>query len=161
MQDRDLFIKKAQKEMPAFTESVDGLSLEDLDKNLLMYSKYREETYAAQKIDKDILATKEEIAKLSKPHDDKIKELKSTLTKIKKLIDQNVSKQELDTVMLGYTKLLEGAELAKKEDEELKTQKDRLGELSGSYSDALKALKMKISYLSLLLEEKNGPLSND
>jgi hypothetical protein len=61
--------------------------------------------------------------------------------------------------MLEYTKLLDKEERSKKRDSELSSLKDVSKELSVPYSEALSALKLKISYLNALFEEKSEGLS--
>jgi len=89
--DRAMLKKKVQKDNPSFTDTVDGLTMVDLDKNLLMYAKHKEET-----------------------------------------------------------------EMQLREDEAIKNAQEALKELKAPYSDALKALKFKMAYLSILMKEKSG-----
>jgi hypothetical protein len=151
--------KKVQKDYPTFTEAVDPLSVKELDDNLIIYSKYREETIEAQKNDKRLAEVKDEISAASKKYDDKIKDYKSALNKLKKFIDKEISKPQLELTMLEYTKLLDKEERSKKRDSELSSLKDVSKELSAPYSEALSALKLKISYLNALFEEKSEGLS--
>lgn len=60
-----------------------------------------------------------------------------------------------------YAKHREETELAKVEDEELQMAKERVKDLSAPYSDAIKALKLKMAYINLLIEEKGQPSSAD
>lgn len=152
---------KVQKDFPTFTEVVDAMKVSELNDNLIVYSKYREEAIEGQKADKRLIEVKEDISKASKPYDDKIKEYKSALNKLKKFIDKEISKPELEKTLLEYTKLLEREERAKKADDELKSLKDLSAELAKPYSEALAALKLKISYLNILVEEKSEGLSGE
>lgn len=147
--------KKAQKDHPTFTEAMDPLSLSEIEKNLILYAKYREETLDASKVDKRLQEVKEEISVASKPYDDKIKEYKGALNKLKKFIDKDISKTQLEQAMLEYTKLLAREERSKNADRELKSLKELSGELAKPYSEALGALKIKIAYLNALVEEKS------
>lgn len=151
--------KKVQKEYPTFADAVDPLSVKELNDNLIIYSKYREETIEAQKIDKRLEQLREEISTASKPYDVKIKDYKSALNKLKKFIDKEISKPQLEQTMLEYTKLLVREERAKGNDRDLKSLKETSKELSKPYSEALSALKLKISYLNALVEEKSEGLS--
>jgi sugar-specific transcriptional regulator TrmB len=152
--------KKVQKEYPTFTDAVDPLSVKELDDNLIIYSKYREETMEAQRIDKRLAEVKEEIAAASKPYDAKIKDYKSALNKLKKFIDKEISKPQLEQTLLEYTKLLAREERSKTKDRDLTSLKELSKELSKPYSEALTALKLKISYLNALVEEKSEGLSD-
>jgi electron transfer flavoprotein alpha subunit len=151
----------AQKKYPTFTDAMDPLRVSELEQNLVLYSKHREETLEAQKIDKRIKETKEEISKKSKPYDDKIKDFKAALNKLKKFIDKEISREELEKTMLEYAKLLDKEERAKKNDRELNSLKELAKELAAPYTDALSALKLKIAYLNALIVEKSEGLSDD
>lgn len=156
-----LLKRKVQKEFPTFTDAVDSLSVLELEQNLILYSKHREETIEAQKADKRLKEIKEDISRVSKPYDDKIKDYKATLNRLKKFIDKDISKEELEKAMLEYTRLLDKEEKAKKSNEELVSLKEVSLEISRPYSDALSALKLKISYLNMLVEEKTEGLSGE
>jgi len=53
-----------------------------------------------------------------------------------------------------YAKHREETELAKAEDEGLATAKETAKELAAPYRDALKALKLKLAYINILIEER-------
>lgn len=84
---KELALKtKAQKDYPEFTDSVDNASLEDLEKNLLRYAKYREETEMAKKKDEDLEKAKNVVADLQAPYNDTLKALKIKLAYLGLLI---------------------------------------------------------------------------
>lgn len=62
----------------------------------------------------------------------------------------------LEQMLLKYARHREEVELTKKKDEALQETKDKVTELNGPYKDSLSALKLKMSYLHLALEEING-----
>lgn len=146
--------RKVQKKFPTFADAVDSLSAIELEQNLILYSKHREEVVEAQKVDKRLREVKEDIAKASRKYDEKIKDYKAALNRLKKFIDKDISKDQLERAMLEYAKLLDREEKSKKTDSELVSLKELSTELSRSYADALSALKLKISYLNVLIEEK-------
>lgn len=53
-----------------------------------------------------------------------------------------------------YANYREQTELAKKKDQELEMAKERVKFLAGPYNDTVAALKLKLSYLHVLLAEK-------
>lgn len=55
-----------------------------------------------------------------------------------------------------YAKHREETELAKAEDAELNMAKERVKELSAPYGDAIKALKLKLAYINVLIDEQKG-----
>jgi hypothetical protein len=79
-QSKELAIKKkAQKDYPDFTDSVDGLGLEDLKKNMVIYSQYREDSELAKQKDEGLKEAKDNVKFLSGPYNDTIKALKTKL----------------------------------------------------------------------------------
>ena len=62
--------------------------------------------------------------------------------------------EELEANMLRLAKYREETEMAKKKDEVLETTKAQVKELQAPYNDALKALKIKMAYLGLLIQER-------
>jgi hypothetical protein len=86
---KELALKtKAQTDYPEFTDSVDNASLEDLEKNLLRYAKYREETEMAKKNDEELEKAKNNVKELQAPYNDTLKALKIKLAYLGLLIDE-------------------------------------------------------------------------
>lgn len=63
---------------------------------------------------------------------------------------------KLEENMLKYAKYREETEMAKKKDEALEKAKNEVKELQAPYNETLKALKLKMAYLGLLIQEKKG-----
>lgn len=63
---------------------------------------------------------------------------------------------ELESNMLRMAKYREETEMAKSKDEALAKAKEMSKELQAPYNDALKALKVKMGYLSLLIQDRKG-----
>lgn len=80
--------KKAQKDYPDFTDSVDNLKLTDLEVNMLTLAKYREETELAKKKDVELEQTKEKVAELQAPYNDALKALKTKMAYLGLLIQE-------------------------------------------------------------------------
>ena len=68
----------------------------------------------------------------------------------------NLQLAELESNMLRLAKYREETEMAKKKDEALEKAKDMAKELQAPYNDALKALKIKMAYLGILIQERKG-----
>ena len=80
-QSKELAIKtKVQKKFPDFTDMADGMSLEDVKKNLSIYANYREETELAKKKDPDLKMAQEKVRFLSGPYNDTVAALKLKLS---------------------------------------------------------------------------------
>lgn len=63
---------------------------------------------------------------------------------------------DLEKNLLTLAKYREETEMAKKKDEELEKAKEEVKELQAPYNDALKALKVKMAYLGLLIQERKS-----
>ena len=68
--------KKAQKDFPEFTDIVDRMKGDSLEKKLLEYAKYREETLQHQANNEDLKAAKDEVAVINGPYQDTLAALK-------------------------------------------------------------------------------------
>jgi hypothetical protein len=62
--------------------------------------------------------------------------------------------KELKESVLIYSKYQHETDMALKNDEQIERVAQSLNELKAPYRDALKALKMKIQYLHLLMQDK-------
>ena len=82
------FKKKVAKKFPTFVESLEGLSVKDLEKNMLIYSKHREDTELAQKMDVELQETKEKVSMLAGPYRDALSALKLKLAFVNILIEE-------------------------------------------------------------------------
>lgn len=80
--------KKLSKVHHGFTDSVAGLPVKELEQNLLMYAKHREDTLTALKENKDIKDTQEALAELKGPYNDMINALKLKTAYIHLLIKE-------------------------------------------------------------------------
>ena len=67
-----------------------------------------------------------------------------------------LSVQDLEGKLSSYAKEADKVLVARKEDEELTKTKALTKELSGPYSDALKAIALKTKYIIELIKEKGG-----
>lgn len=74
---KELAIKtKAQKEFPDFTDSTDRLSIEELEKKLMQYANYREETELSKQKDEELNKAKERVKDLQAGYNETLKALK-------------------------------------------------------------------------------------
>lgn len=72
--------KKVEKEYEMFAELANAMGLEEIDKNILMYAKHREDTEMAKKIDTDLNNAKESVKELSAPYNEALSVLKLKLS---------------------------------------------------------------------------------
>ena len=83
MEDRNFdFKKKVEKKFPQFVESIAGLNVGDLEKNLLIYSKHQQDTELARKLDTELQDAKETVKDLGGPYRDTLSALKMKLAYI-------------------------------------------------------------------------------
>jgi len=62
--------------------------------------------------------------------------------------------ETLEQNLLRYAKYREETEMGKKKDEDLEKARNVVTELQAPYNDTLKALKVKLAYLGILIEER-------
>ena len=68
----------------------------------------------------------------------------------------NLQLAELESNLLRLAKYREETEMAKKKDETLEKARNDVAELQAPYNDAIKALKIKMGYLNLLIQDRKG-----
>lgn len=73
------FVEKMRKKEALFTETVDTLSDEDLSKNLLLYSKQREEVALALADSEEIEQLEEQLKELKAPYKESLQILKNKI----------------------------------------------------------------------------------
>ena len=71
---------------------------------------------------------------------------------------ESLSVDELEKKITLYAHYREDTELAKKLDAELINAQEKVKQLIGPYNDTLKALKLKMALLNLLIKEARGEL---
>lgn len=85
---------KAQKDYPEFTDSMDSLALKELESNMLILAKYREETEMAKKKDVALEKAKEEVKELQAPYNEALKALKVKMAYLGLLIQERKGSEE-------------------------------------------------------------------
>jgi len=151
----NIFKEKTQKDYPEFTNSVDCLQVDKLNKNLETYAKYLEEILFELKYNDKIKAAALLSSGLNKPYTDRISFLKSKTKELNKFIDDGVAeKQPLIAALLEYNKLTNREMFKRDNDSALSDAKEALSELKAGFSDSKKALDIKIKYLNILILEK-------
>lgn len=85
---------KCQKNYADFTNSQDGLSVEELEKNLLRYARYREETLMHKSKDENLKRAKETVAELNAPYQETLAALKLKMAYLNILLEEKTSNEE-------------------------------------------------------------------
>lgn len=88
MSDRTDIEKKLEKIHHGFAQTVAGLSVKDLEQNLLMYSKHNEDTLQELRTSKAIKNAQEQLKELKGPYGDMLKALKLKMSYIHLLIKE-------------------------------------------------------------------------
>jgi len=150
--------KKVEEKHDIFAEAIMGLGVLDLEKEILRYAKYLEETNSAEKNCEPIKEKSEIVSKLKKPFESKIKEYQSKIKQLKKFVDDEICVPELEQQIIKFTQLAELEKLAMADDEELRAANDELKEEKAPFTESKSALKDKIAYINILIQEKKGRL---
>lgn len=79
---------KCQKNHPDFVNSQDGLATEQLEKNLLRYAKYREETLMSKSKDEALKTAKEVVSELNAPYKETLAGLKLKMAYLNILLEE-------------------------------------------------------------------------
>lgn len=145
----------------AFYQSVIGLGVDDLKKNILMYQKHLQETLVKMKTNPEIIRLEAEKRAAEKPYRDKIKEHKDKIKQLKSFVDDSICVEDLEGQMVIHTMKCEDQKQRMSEDIDVINAKNELSEAKGPFNDAKTVLEFKISYLYLLVEEKGGALYDE
>lgn len=80
-------LEKVRKKFPDFINVIDGLSVQDLEKNLLIYAKHRETVTLAMKKDEELEKAQELVKELKAPYNETLTALKLKMSYLNILID--------------------------------------------------------------------------
>ena len=148
--------KKIEKEHGAFYDSVIGLSVEDLKKNILIYTKYMQETMVAIATNPELKKVELKLSEAKKPFSDKIKEAKDKIKQLKTFVDKSICVEDLEQQMIIYAMDQEEQKLKMENDPSVQDAKDELELIKGPLTEAKGILQLKITYLNILISEKSG-----
>jgi len=145
-----------QEKHTVFYDSVQGLSVADLRKNVLMYSKYLQETLASVKTCREIEDAEIRLKGAKKPFTDKIKEHKDKIKQLKRFVDDGVCTEDLENHMVTNTLASEDQKIRMSDNQSVKDASDEVKLLKGPFTEAKNVLNLKIAYLNILINEKEG-----
>ena len=147
---------KIEKEHGVFRDSVEGLSVDDLKKNILLYTKYLQDTMKAIATKSEIKEAEAKLATAKKPYADKIKEAKEKIKQLKSFVDKSVCVPDLENQMIIYAMEQEEQMFKMEKCPLVKEAKDELEVTKGPLLDAKSVLQLKITYLKILIDDKEG-----
>lgn len=82
-----LLMKKVQKKFPDFTDNVDSLPLDELEKNMLIYAKHRESVEWSRKQDIELTRAQEAVKDLQAPYKEALSAIKLKMSYLNMLIE--------------------------------------------------------------------------
>jgi hypothetical protein len=152
----DKIKKNIMEKHAAFYDAVYGLSVPDLKKNILTYSKYLQEVIFTIKTNKEIKAAESALSSAKKPYQDKIKELNEKIKQLKGFVDDSICVPDLENQMIINSMEVEEQKIKMDNCPKVRNAKANLDEIKGPFTDAKKTHEIKISYLNILISEKEG-----
>lgn len=148
--------KKIEDQHGAFYDSVIGLSNTELRQNILLYTKYLQETLFAIKTKPEIKEAEAQLREAKKPYQDKIKDAKDKIRQLKNFVDKSICVEDLENQMVYYAMAVEEQKIRMDNCPVVKNAKDELEMVKGPLTDAKSVLELKISYLNILISESEG-----
>lgn len=140
----------------AFYDVVYPMDIVELKENLLQYTKYLEETKEAIKTSEKLKELEAALKEAKKPYQDKIKEYKSKIEQLKKFVDDSICKEDLELQMIKYAMAAEDEKIKLDNSAEVKYAKDELDDIKKPLNEAKTTLALKIAYINILINEKEG-----
>lgn len=147
---------KVEKEHGAFYSSVISLSVVDLKKDILMYTKYLQETMKAIATKPEIKEAEAKVKVAKKPFADKIKESKDKIKQLKGFVDDSICVVDLENQMIIHAMEVEEQKIKMDNCPIVKDAKDELDTVKGPFTDAKAVYELKVSYINILISEKEG-----
>ena len=152
----DTIKKKIEDDHGVFYDATYSMSIDELKVEILKYTKALQDTLQAIATKPEILEAEAKKKEVEKPYNDKIKEAKDKIKQLKRFVDEDVCKEDLEAQMIKYACEVEETKIQKDLDDDVKEAKDNLDVVKGPYTDAKGVYQLKISYLHLLIKEKIG-----
>ena len=147
---------RADDNCRVFHDSVIALTVGDLKKNILLYTKYLQETLRAIATQPAIKEAEEKLKLAKKPFTDAIKESNDKIKQLKGFVDESICVADLENQMIIHAMEAEEQKLRIDGSVSVKDAKDELDMVKGPMTDAKTMLQLKISYLNILISEKEG-----
>lgn len=147
---------RAEDHCRVFKDSVIALGEDDLKKNILIYTKYLQETLKKIATEPAIKEAEAKLKLAKKPFTDAIKEAKDKIKQLKSFVDESICVEDLENQMIIHAMSCEEQKIRMPECPIVQDAKDELDQVKGPMTDAKKVLELKIAYLNILISEKQG-----
>ncbi len=154
--DVDKIKRKIESNEGSFYDSVIALSVSDLKKNILLYTKYLQETIKALAIKPEIKEAEAKLKLAKKPFVDSIKESKDKIKQLKSFVDDSICVEDLENQMIIHAMKAEEQKIKMSLSQSVQDAKDELDMVKGPFTDAKTLYELKISFLNILISEKEG-----
>ena len=149
---------KVLDKYPTFYDLVQPMSKQELESNLLLYAKKREQITAHKANLQELKDLKARQSKVAKPYNEMINALKKMNSCIHQFADRfdPELKKEMEGNLLTYEKQMQRIMAKKEECRELNAIKEMISEINSDYSDSIAEFKDKCAYLDYVLRERYG-----
>lgn len=147
---------RAEDHYRVFHDSVKAMAVDDLKKNILLYTKYLQETMKAISTKLEIKETEDKLKEAKKPYTDTIKESKDKIKQLKSFVDDSICVEDLESQIIIHAMEVEEQKIRMSNCSIVQDAKDDLDMVKGPMTDAKRVLELKISYLNILISEKEG-----
>lgn len=129
---------------------------EELDKNLVVYLRQKEQVIITKERDEELIKLKEKKAELSKPYNQTISALKKMTNCIYKYGHkfENAMKEQFEKDLVEYSKQLSYLKRRKDEDDDLTIISEAIADINEDYNPTIKLLELKCEYISWLSKER-------
>jgi hypothetical protein len=156
MSNIDKIKAKVEKQHEAFYNTVIGMGIDEIKKNILLYTKHIQEINKQLKNNKEILEAEHSLKIAKKPYNDKIKEAKDKIKQLKGFVDDSICVQDLENQMIKYAMEQEEQKLKMENCPAVQIAKESLDMIKGPLTEGRGILQLKVSYLNILISEKQG-----
>jgi len=146
-----------EEKLPTFANMIKDIkSKEELEKNLVVYLRQKEDLIIQKARDEELLELKEKKAELSKPYNQTISALKKMTNCIYKFghkFEDNL-REEFERNLVGYARQLSTVKMQKDEDSKLNAVNEAIKDINEDYNPTIKTLEQKCEYISYMLKER-------
>lgn len=146
-----------EEKYPTFANMMKDIrSKEELNKNLIVYLRQKEDIIIAKERDEELNKLKEKKAELSKPYNQTISALKKMTTCIYKYGNkfEDSMKVQFEKDLILYNSQLSHLKRIKDEDDDLRIVAEAIADINEDYNPTIKLLELKCEYISWLSKER-------
>lgn len=147
---------KADENCQIFHDSVVALSVEDLKKNILLYTKYLQETMKTIATQPELKEAEVKLKEAKLPYTSAIKESNDKIKQLKGFVDDSICVEDLENQMIIHAMEVEEQKIRMSNCPVVQDAKDEVDLIKGPMNDAKAMLQLKISYLNILISQKEG-----